>query len=109
MTCQKCWCTPCTCSRSTVAAAAPVAAASFDLQAVAAAPGFAPQAWAPTAPQHLFTGYKPPVEWSDDLRRIIELPRRTPPEKGSPESLGLVHLMNSRLARPNANCECRAR
>lgn len=57
----------------------------------------------------LFTGNKPPVEWSDDLRRIVDLPRRKPPEIGTPEAAALVEAMTRRFARENSNCECASR
>lgn len=72
-----------------------------------AAPAFASPAWAPSKPVELSTGVKPPVGWSDDLRRILELPRRPPPEAGTPASAEITRLMNERLRRPNPRCACR--
>lgn len=71
------------------------------------APTASPKAWAPSKPQEMFTGHKPPVEWSDDLRRILALPRRKPPVAGTEESDALVEVMNARFARHNPRCRCR--
>lgn len=56
----------------------------------------------------MFTGYKPPVEWSEDLRRILALPRRNPPVAGTEEAKALVEVMTARFGRRNDNCRCRA-
>jgi hypothetical protein len=107
--CTTCWCSPCVC-RSHAPQPPPEVnpnEGTWTISSLTAAPGFAPQAWAPSTPQEMFTGYKPPVEWSEDLRRIIDLPRRKPPVPGTPESQALVALMNSKLARQNDNCVCR--
>lgn len=80
----------------------------IDLQSLVAPPNFKPHAWQSTsAPPVGSAGWsKPPVEASEDLRRILELPRRDPPAPGSPQAEALIELISSRFARENKACRC---
>lgn len=49
---------------------------------------------------------RPPVGGSEDLRRVVKLPRRVPPKLDGVDGDALVELMNSRLKRENHNCKC---
>lgn len=94
--------------------AAPLArSAPPPLEAMVAAPGFAPVEWQAAAPPEAYGSQayhtKPPVGDSADLRRIRALPRRPPPIPGSAQSLALVEVMTRRLAKPPGPCDCAER
>lgn len=72
-----------------------------------AEPGFAPREWQSAAPEELFNNYKPPVADSEDLRRIIALPRRPQVVPHTERSDTLVAMMTKRFARHNPHCTCR--
>lgn len=106
VTCKTCWCDPCVCAQSASRAAygSPPA-----IEVAAGGPNFAASAWAPVKPSELSTGIKPAVSWSDDLRRIMELPRRPPPVIGTRASDEITEMMNQRLRRHNPSCRCQAK
>ena len=56
------------------------------------------------APLHGNCG--PPVGWSEDLDRIVNLPRRTPVAPGSATSEALIDLAMSRYSRGERTCAC---
>ena len=82
------------------------------LDDMVALPGFAPRDWQATAPPeayHQAFHHKPPVGTSEDLDRILAIPRRPCPAPGSPQSLALVEVMTRRLAKPAGPCDCAVR
>jgi hypothetical protein len=76
------------------------------LESLTAKAGFAPHAWQSTAPDQ---GFKAPVSDSEDLQRVLALPRRPPVTTDSERAAALVELMTARFARVNNACECRSR
>jgi hypothetical protein len=66
------------------------------------------------APREYQVGYEdpyskgPPVEDSEDLQRILRLPRRAPPDLVSPRAEALVEMMTARFARQPGRCACRS-
>ena len=79
--------------------------AMIDLEAQVAKAGFKPQAWQVGAPTAAYNG-KPPVQTSEDLRRILALPRRPPPDQAQLESL--VAHATARYTKHNPACRCAA-
>lgn len=54
-------------------------------------------------------GFKAPVSWSDDLRRVLALPRRVRELDGTPRAEALIELMTSRYRRTDGMpCRCAA-
>ena len=84
-----------------VPAAAPVAPVPVD--DLVAHPSFAPRVWQSTAPEAAW-GRRPAIEASDDLRRIIALPRRARPEGARAEAL--VELISGRYGLAAGPCGC---
>lgn len=80
----------------------------IDLDTLVADPGMAPVGpWQSKAPDYLFTGSKPPITNTEDLRRIIALPRRPQLDEESDRAHALVELMTQRYARPRTTpCDC---
>lgn len=76
-----------------------------------AQPGYAPTQFQVVAPQ-MFNAFsqsaaKPPVRPSEDLTRVLALPRRPVVEIGSPRAHALVRMMTARFARPRTDaCRC---
>lgn len=78
----------------------------IDVDELVAPPGARPQAWQAEAP---VLGYKPPIGDTPDVRRVVALPRRSPPDLGTPESRALAEAVSARLRLPNPPpCRCRA-
>lgn len=80
--------------------------AKVAIESLVAKSGFAPHEWQSTAPA---TGFKAPVADSEELRRIIDLPRRPEVAADSERARALVELMSKRFGRVNKSCECQAR
>lgn len=82
----------------------------ISLDDLIAEPNFRPRAWQSTtaAPTGAAGWSKPPVGESEDLRRIIELPRRPQVEDESVKAEALVEMITERYSRPNAACVCQA-
>jgi hypothetical protein len=54
-------------------------------------------------------GYKPPVSWSDEMRRVLDLPRRELELDGSDRAETIIDMMMERFARPvvpGRRCRC---
>lgn len=80
---------------------------AIDLDALVAAPGFAPKAWQTEAPRDIFAGNKPPVQPSADLNRVLALPRRPKVEPDTAEARRLVAWANDTFGLKNAGpCSC---
>lgn len=81
----------------------------IDLVSLIAEPGTAPKGdWQSKAPSYLYTGTKPPVTDTPELRRILALPRRPQLDPESPRAAALCQLITQRYARPRTTpCECR--
>lgn len=75
-----------------------------------APPGVAPEGSQVIAPASMFTadhGFKPPVGDSEDLRRVLALPRRPPIEVGSDRAEALIQMMTARYRRErDTTCRC---
>lgn len=69
--------------------------------------GVAPHDWQIAGAPDVFTS-KRPVGKSEDLSRILGIPRRSPLEPGSPTALAMIELMTQRYGRENPRCECAA-
>lgn len=60
--------------------------------------------------RELFAGEKKrgvPVPMSEDLQRILQLPRRAPVDLHGATAAALIEMMRERLGRDNPNCKCR--
>lgn len=71
--------------------------------------GFAPKEWQIAPPENAWTR-KPEIETSEDLRRIISLPRRDQPN--GPMGEALIEMMTARYSNgraAGAGCDCAAR
>lgn len=67
-------------------------------------------AYHPNAPTIETFRNKPPVAYSEDLHRVLNLPRRQPPVQGSPEAEALIEMMTARLRKPlPRHCDCRTK
>lgn len=79
----------------------------IDLDDMVAKAGHAPKEWQSKAPEHLYTGHKPPVGASEDLARVLALPRRAQLDLDSDRARSLVQLMTKRYRRERTTpCEC---
>ena len=92
-------------------------ASEIDPDTLVAAPGFAPEEWQSETPPEAYGdlyGHKPPVEDSEDLQRVLAVPRREPPAPGSAKAEALVALMTRRYRLDGTDgpaagpCACRA-
>lgn len=77
-----------------------------------AEPGFSPQAWQSSAPREAYSGFsahKPAVEDSEDLQRILALPRRPQVVPGSERADALIEMISRRHGRDRKGepCKCR--
>lgn len=80
---------------------------AVDLDDMVAAPGHAPRAHQAAAPQWTYTGRKPPIADSTELRRILALPTRPQLDTESPRARALVELVTGRYARQRTSaCAC---
>lgn len=80
----------------------------LDLSNLVADANFAPREWQSSKPDAAWTS-KPEVETSEDLRRIIALPRRDRPDDA--RGAALIELMTERFSNGRAagdGCTCRA-
>lgn len=72
-----------------------------------AEPGVAPTGWQQVSNDRDAFGAQPPVKDSDDIRRIMALPRRPQVEVGSTRAAALVRMMNARFGRErDDDCPC---
>lgn len=79
----------------------------IDLDDMVAKPGHAPKEWQSKAPEFLYTGHKPPIQDSEDLRRVLALPRRPQLDLESERAYKLVELITTRYRRKRTTpCEC---
>lgn len=68
--------------------------------------GWAPQAWQSKAPTEAW-GHKAAVGYSDDVARVLQLPRRAPELDGTERAEALIDIMTERFARPiQSGCRC---
>lgn len=70
-----------------------------------------PHDWqfAPVAPRNVLGRARVPITASDDLQRVLALPRRAPVDLDDPDnptSLALVDLLSERLGYANPKCQC---
>ncbi len=72
-----------------------------------AAPMFSPESWQTPAPQSLFSPRGLPVQPSEDLTRILALPRRAPVDLDSVQAQAMVEHVMAKYAIDNPNCRCR--
>ncbi len=78
------------------------------LGSLVAAPGFAPKAWQSGAPDSAYESSKMPVQDSEDLQRILKLPRRAQVLPHTPEADLLIRVMTRRYALTRTTpCACR--
>lgn len=80
----------------------------IDVDDLVAPPNVRPSAAQSRAPECIFNGRKPPVEDSEDLQRVIALPRRAQVEGTRAEALTLMMTERYRVER-TSQCECRTR
>lgn len=66
----------------------------------------APSAWQTAAPVELFQSKGMPVQDSEDLERVLALPRREPLDLKSVRAEAMVEHEMRKYARPNAACKC---
>lgn len=81
---------------------------AVDLGNLVAAPGFAPAEWQTKLADDIYSK-KPPVEDSEDLRRIIALPRRPMVEARTERGDALIELITKRYSNGRAagdGCRC---
>lgn len=82
----------------------------IDLDAVVAPPGVAPKAYQTKCPDHARDGgNKVPVGASQDLTRILALPRRPVPSTVDAQRTIDTVMDHFQLRRANPACECRAK
>lgn len=73
----------------------------------AVAPEFvAPQSWQSAAPVEVFQSRGAPIEWSEDLERVLALPRREPLDLNSTRAEAMIEREMQKYGRPNPNCKC---
>ncbi len=78
------------------------------LKDLVAPPGVAPESWQSRAPDWLYTSNKPAVGPSDDLTRVLALPRRPVLNFDSDRARALVELITTRYRRERTEqCSCR--
>lgn len=65
----------------------------------------AAQSWQTDAPE-VFSPKGPAIQDSEDLRRIVALPRRPALDPDSPEAQAMVEYMMAKYARANPTCRC---
>ena len=81
----------------------------IDLDALIAPLGTAPESWQSKAPSYLYTGSKPAICESEDLARVLALPRRPQLDPDSPRAAAISQLINQRYRRERTvACDCRA-
>jgi hypothetical protein len=74
-------------------------------------PGVRPLDWQVAAerPTHPTRGWgRAPVSGSEDLDRVLAIPRRPPVDLNGPTGEALVELMTARLRRPERPCKCKS-
>jgi hypothetical protein len=82
------------------------------LEDLTSKPGFAPQAWQSKPPPEAygkFSSNKAPVQNSDELQRIVALPRRPPEEPGTERARALIELATRKYGRDRKGVPCRCR
>ncbi len=57
-------------------------------------------------PPHEAWGYKPPVSSSDDLKRVLALPRRALELDGTERAEAIIDAMSERFGRRGRRCQC---
>lgn len=73
------------------------------------APGVRAQDWQiQRDPHRIFGRTRPPVERSDDFRRVVALPRRAPLDLTSPEAKVFATEVTARFSNGATTCTCRA-
>ncbi len=78
----------------------------IDLNDLVAQKGVGPRKGQPI-PQHNAWGYKPAVSMSDDLRRVLNLPRRALELDGTERSQAIIDMITERYGRgPDYKCRC---
>lgn len=81
---------------------------SIDPLELVADANFAPRAWQSKCPDEAWTP-KPPVSPSDDLKRILDVPRRPQLEASSVRGAAMVEMITRRYARERTDpCRCRS-
>lgn len=90
-----------------IAVSAPAPSASVDVSTLVAEPGFAPRGWQSPAPDSAWMTRALPVGESDDLRRILVLPRRAMVELDSAYARSLVGVVMGQFARAPVAGRCR--
>lgn len=81
----------------------------IDLDGLVAEPGRAPLPGQSRAPDSMYTGVKPPVKDSSELRRVMALKRRPQLDPESDRALKLAQLMTARYRRERTTaCSCAA-
>lgn len=80
-------------------------AVPLDLTTIVALPGVAPYRTQVIAPREVW-GSRPPVGNSEELQRILALPRRPLEEDGTERAEAIIAQQTARYARPNTACRC---
>jgi len=72
-----------------------------------ASPLFRPETWQTQRAPELFAGRGVPVSMSEDLRRVLAIPRRKPLDLDDPIACeAMIEYQMRKFARPNNNCQC---
>lgn len=77
-----------------------------DIADILPEPGFRARDWQIQGPPAPVFGNKPEVKRSEDLERVVQIPRRPSLDPATPRAAAMVELVTARLARPNAACQC---
>jgi hypothetical protein len=77
----------------------------LDLTQMVAMPGVAPYKSQVIAPREVW-GSRPPVGRSEELSRILALPRRTPELEGTPRAEAIIDQQSARYTRGLRVCRC---
>lgn len=79
----------------------------IDLTTIIADPGYAPRDWQTKAPPEAWGGSRGgPVRRSDDLDRVMALPRRAQELDGTERAEAIIDIVTARYTRNSKTCRC---
>lgn len=80
---------------------------AINFDTLVAPAGWAPLAWQAKAPTDMYGARGGAVAYSEDVARVLQLPRRTPELDGTERATAIIDVMTERFARPiHKNCAC---
>ncbi len=79
---------------------------SFRLEDIIATPGYAPKEWQAKAPREAYNPFRPTVRNSEELQRVLALPRRAMELDGTPRAEAIIDAETERYALATEACKC---